>query len=153
MKVLIALVQRSVLTIRGNTLRFLETVLPKQMSYLEARKLVKSQTPTPGNSYVSVAKKKKKKSFSAPFVQKNPDVSAVPSSKLSDCTAKASPPITNFPIPSSPSVAPVSEEALASPDFTDLNLLQIKKKAGKGFFNYTHVHKLRIIRNHTETEL
>ncbi|GBN60674.1 hypothetical protein AVEN_192838-1 [Araneus ventricosus] len=81
MKVLIALVQKSVST--------------------EARKLVKSQT-----LYISV-----------PSVQKNPDVSAVPSSKPSDSTAKASPPITNLPIPSSPSVVLVSKKALASPDF------------------------------------
>ncbi|GBN76471.1 hypothetical protein AVEN_105046-1 [Araneus ventricosus] len=62
----------------------------KKISYPEARKLVNSQTPTPGNSYVSVAKK----SFSAPTVQNNPHASAV-----------------TFP---KPSVAPVSEEALAS---------------------------------------
>ncbi|GBL60828.1 hypothetical protein AVEN_200509-1, partial [Araneus ventricosus] len=65
-------------------------------------------------------------------------VSAVPSSKQSDSTAKASPPIINFPIPSSPSVAPVSEEALASPDFTDLNLLQIKKKLKKDSLTKTN---------------
>ncbi|GBN78254.1 hypothetical protein AVEN_58290-1 [Araneus ventricosus] len=33
------------------------TKIKKQISYPEARKLVNSQTPTPGNSYVSVAKK------------------------------------------------------------------------------------------------
>ncbi|GBN23780.1 hypothetical protein AVEN_104390-1 [Araneus ventricosus] len=91
------------------------TKIKKQISYQEARKLVNSQTPTHGNSYVSVAKK----SFSAPSVQKTPDASAVTCSKPSDSTAKASPPITNLPIPSSPCVAPVNEEALASPDFTD----------------------------------
>ncbi|GBN45523.1 hypothetical protein AVEN_187422-1, partial [Araneus ventricosus] len=69
-----------------------------------------------------------KKSFSAPSVQKNPDASAVTCSKPSDSTAKASPPVTNLPIPSSPSVAPVSEEALASPDFTDFQLVRNKKK-------------------------
>ncbi|GBM52305.1 hypothetical protein AVEN_81194-1 [Araneus ventricosus] len=69
-----------------------------------------------------------KKSFSAPSVQKNPDASAVTCSKPSDSTAKASPPVTNLPIPSSPSVAPVSEEALASPDFTDFELVRNKKK-------------------------
>ncbi|GBN65758.1 hypothetical protein AVEN_24897-1 [Araneus ventricosus] len=52
-------------------------------------------------------------------------------SKPSDSTAKASPPITNLPIPSSPSVAPVSEEALASPDFTDFQLVRNKKKLKK----------------------
>ncbi|GBN89325.1 hypothetical protein AVEN_63601-1 [Araneus ventricosus] len=60
--------------------------------------------------------------------QKNPDASAVTCSKPSDSTAKASPPVTNLPIPSSPSVAPVSEEALASPDFTDFQLVRNKKK-------------------------
>ncbi|GBM11513.1 hypothetical protein AVEN_101888-1 [Araneus ventricosus] len=90
----------------------------------EARKLVSSQTPTPGNSYVSVVKK----SFSAPSVQKTPDASAVNRSKPSDSTATASPPVTNLPIPSSPSVAPVSVEALASPDFTDFQLVRNKKK-------------------------
>ncbi|GBN09356.1 hypothetical protein AVEN_156315-1 [Araneus ventricosus] len=80
----------------------ISTKMKQQISYQEARKLVKSQTPTPGNSYVSVAKK----SFSEPSVQKNPDASAVTCSKPSDSTAKASPPITNLLIPSSPSVAP-----------------------------------------------
>ncbi|GBO43134.1 putative RNA-directed DNA polymerase from transposon X-element [Araneus ventricosus] len=93
----------------------------------EARKLVNSQTPTPGNSYVSVAKK----SFYEPSVQKNPDASAVTCSKPSDSTAKASPPITNLPIPSSPSVVPVSEEALASPDFTDFKVVRNRKKLKK----------------------
>ncbi|GBN71715.1 hypothetical protein AVEN_270916-1, partial [Araneus ventricosus] len=99
----------------------------KQISYPEARKLVNSQTPTPGNSYVSVAKK----SFSAPSVQKNPDIS-ICSSKPPDSTPRASSPVTNFPISSSPSVAPVSEEALASPDFTDFKLVSIKKKLKRG---------------------
>ncbi|GBO33639.1 hypothetical protein AVEN_29546-1, partial [Araneus ventricosus] len=56
--------------------------------------------------------------------------SAVTCSKPSDSTAKASP-ITNLPIPSSPSVAPVSEEALASPDFTDFKLVTNRKKLKK----------------------
>ncbi|GBO32081.1 hypothetical protein AVEN_95749-1 [Araneus ventricosus] len=49
-------------------------------------------------------------------------------SKPPDSIARASPPVTNFPISSSPSVAPVSEEALASPDFTDFKLVSNKKK-------------------------
>ncbi|GBL87102.1 hypothetical protein AVEN_218791-1 [Araneus ventricosus] len=85
----------------------ISTKIKKQISYPEARKLVNSQTPTPGNSYVSVAKK----SFSAPSVQNNPDASAVTCSKPSDSTAKASPPITNLPIPSSPSVAPLKKDS------------------------------------------
>ncbi|GBO16030.1 hypothetical protein AVEN_115801-1 [Araneus ventricosus] len=105
----------------------ISTKIKKQISYPEARKLVNSQTPTPGNSYVSVAKK----SFSEPSVQKNPDASAVTCSKPSDSTAKASPPITNLPIPSSPSVVPVSEEALASPDFTDFKVARNRKKLKK----------------------
>ncbi|GBO44952.1 hypothetical protein AVEN_37544-1 [Araneus ventricosus] len=95
-----------------------------EVGHEETRKLVNSQTPTPGNSYVSVAKK----SFSTPSVQKNPDASAVTCSKPYDSTAKASPPVINLPIPPSPSVAPVSEEALASPDFTDFQLVRNKKK-------------------------
>ncbi|GBM11537.1 hypothetical protein AVEN_240673-1 [Araneus ventricosus] len=50
------------------------------------------------------------------------------SSKPPDSIARASPPVNNFPISSSPSVAPVSEEALASPDFTDFKLVSNKKK-------------------------
>ncbi|GBN99855.1 hypothetical protein AVEN_13723-1 [Araneus ventricosus] len=72
-----------------------------------------------------------KKSFSAPSVQKNPYVSAVTCSKPSDSTAKASSSITNLPIPSSPSVAPVSEEALASPYFTDFKFVRNKKQLKK----------------------
>ncbi|GBM80905.1 hypothetical protein AVEN_245608-1 [Araneus ventricosus] len=105
----------------------ISTKIKKQISYPEARKLVNSQTPTPGHSYVSVAKK----SFSEPSVQKIPDDSAVTCSKPSDSTAKASPPITNLPIPSSPSVVPVSEEALASPDFTDFKVVRNRKKLKK----------------------
>ncbi|GBN64088.1 hypothetical protein AVEN_135943-1 [Araneus ventricosus] len=101
----------------------ISTKIKKQISCQEARKLIKSQTPTPRNSYVSVAKK----SFSAPSVQKNPDIS-ICSSKPPDSIARASPPVTNFPISFSPSVAPVSEEALASPDFTDFKLVSNKKK-------------------------
>ncbi|GBN56210.1 hypothetical protein AVEN_47727-1 [Araneus ventricosus] len=73
----------------------------------------------------------KKKSFSAPSVQQNRDASAVTCSKPSDSTAKATPPITNLSIPSSPSVAPASEEALASPDFTDFQLVRNIKKLKK----------------------
>ncbi|GBN27501.1 hypothetical protein AVEN_67559-1 [Araneus ventricosus] len=81
----------------------ISTKIKKQISYPEARKLVNSQTPTPGNSYVSVAKK----SLSAPSVQQNPDASAVTCTKPSDSTAKVSPPITNLPIPSSPSLTTI----------------------------------------------
>ncbi|GBL57362.1 hypothetical protein AVEN_11867-1, partial [Araneus ventricosus] len=88
---------------------------------------------TPGNSYVSVAKK----SFSAPSVQKNPDIS-ISHSKPPDSTAKASPLITNLPIPSSPSVFPISEEAVASPDLTDFTLVKSKKKFKKDSPTKTH---------------
>ncbi|GBO45177.1 hypothetical protein AVEN_56605-1 [Araneus ventricosus] len=40
-------------------------------------------------------------------------------------------PITNLPIPSSPSVVPVSEEALASPDFTDFKVVRNRKRLKK----------------------
>ncbi|GBN76990.1 hypothetical protein AVEN_19535-1 [Araneus ventricosus] len=103
------------------------TKIKKQISYQEARKLVKSQTPTPGNSYVSVAKK----SISAPSADSNKDISTVSISKPSDSTTRAPPPITNLPISASPSVAPVSEEPLASPDFTDFKLVTNRKKLKK----------------------
>ncbi|GBL54194.1 hypothetical protein AVEN_39335-1 [Araneus ventricosus] len=102
------------------------TKIKKQISYQEARKLVKSQTPTPGNSYVSVAKK----SISAPSADRNKDIS-VSISKPSDSTTRSSPPITNSLISSSPSVAPVSEEALASLDFTDFKPVSNRKKLKK----------------------
>ncbi|GBM68549.1 hypothetical protein AVEN_155846-1 [Araneus ventricosus] len=103
------------------------TKIKKQISYQEARKLVKSQTPTPGNTYVSVAKK----SISAPSADSNKDISTVSISEPSDSTTRAPPPITNLPISASPSVAPVSEEALASPDFTDFKLVTNRKKLKK----------------------
>ncbi|GBM53589.1 hypothetical protein AVEN_105480-1 [Araneus ventricosus] len=93
----------------------------------EARKLVKSQTPTLGNSYVSVAKK----SISAPSADRNKDICTVSISKSSDSTTRASPPITNSLISSSPSVAPVNEEASASPDFTDFKPVSNRKKLKK----------------------
>ncbi|GBN94531.1 hypothetical protein AVEN_186226-1 [Araneus ventricosus] len=94
---------------------------------VNSRKLVKSQTPTPGNSYVSVAKK----SISAPSADSNKDISTVSISKPSDSTTRAPPPITNLPISATPSVALVSEEALASPDFTDFKLVINRKKLKK----------------------
>ncbi|GBN53653.1 hypothetical protein AVEN_39385-1 [Araneus ventricosus] len=93
----------------------------------EARKLVKSQTPTPGNSYVSVAKR----STSAPSADRNKDISTVSIPKPSDSTTRASPPITNLRISSTSSVAPVSEEALASLDFTDFKPVTNAKKLKK----------------------
>ncbi|GBO26694.1 hypothetical protein AVEN_40056-1 [Araneus ventricosus] len=78
------------------------TKIKKQISYQEARKLVKSQTPTPGNSYVSVAKK----SISSHSADRNKDIATVSVSKPSDSTTRASP-INNSLISSTPSVAPV----------------------------------------------
>ncbi|GBN04960.1 hypothetical protein AVEN_183224-1 [Araneus ventricosus] len=103
------------------------TKIKKQISYQEARTLVKSQTPTPGNSYVSVAKK----SISAPSAERNKDIATVSISKPSDSTTRSSPPITNSLNSSSPSVAPVSEEALASTDFTDFKPVSNRKKLKK----------------------
>ncbi|GBM71023.1 hypothetical protein AVEN_156295-1, partial [Araneus ventricosus] len=74
------------------------TKIKKKISYQEARKLVKSQTPTPGNTYVSVAKK----SISAPSADSNKDISTVSISEPSDSTIRAPPPITNLPISASP---------------------------------------------------
>ncbi|GBN55096.1 hypothetical protein AVEN_18045-1 [Araneus ventricosus] len=98
----------------------ISTKIKKQISFQEARKLIKSQTPTSGNSYVSAVKKS-----TAPSTQTNPDVS---SSKPPDSIARASPPITNLPIPSSPSVSPVIDETLPSPDLTDFTLVKSRKK-------------------------
>ncbi|GBM81927.1 hypothetical protein AVEN_4083-1 [Araneus ventricosus] len=56
------------------------------------------------------------------------DCTRTQNSKPPDSIARASPPVTNFPISSSPSVAPVGEEALTSPDFTDFKLVSNKKK-------------------------
>ncbi|GBN67770.1 hypothetical protein AVEN_100168-1 [Araneus ventricosus] len=103
------------------------TKIKKQISYHEARKLVKSQTPTPGNSYVSVAKR----SISASSADRKKDISTVSISKPSDSTTRSSPPITNSLNSSSPSVAPVSEEALASTDFTDFKPVSNRKKLKK----------------------
>ncbi|GBN17206.1 hypothetical protein AVEN_87587-1 [Araneus ventricosus] len=110
----------------------ISTKIKKQISYQETRKLVKSETPTPGNSYVSVAKK----SFSAPSAQKNPDIS-ISHYKPPDSIARASPLITNLPIPSSPSVSPVIEKTLASPDLTDFTLVKSRKKLKKDSPNKT----------------
>ncbi|GBM95411.1 hypothetical protein AVEN_79319-1 [Araneus ventricosus] len=104
----------------------ISTKIKKQISYQEARKLVKSQTPTSGNSYASVANK----STSTPSADRNKDISTVSVSKPSDSTTRASP-ITNLLISSTPSVAPVSEEALASPDFTDFKPVTNAKKLKK----------------------
>ncbi|GBN68084.1 hypothetical protein AVEN_275511-1 [Araneus ventricosus] len=146
MKVPIAPAQRSVLTVRGEHTSFsrnciawkrekeiISTKIKKQISYPEARKLVNSQTPTPGNSYVSVAKE----SFSAPSVQHNPDIS-ISHSKPPDSIARASPLITNLPIPFSPSVSPVIEETLASPDLTDFTSVKSRKKLKKDWPNKTN---------------
>ncbi|GBN19635.1 hypothetical protein AVEN_6789-1 [Araneus ventricosus] len=56
------------------------------------------------------------------------DCTRTENSKPPDSIARASPPITNLSISSSPSVTPVSEEALLSPDFTDFKLVSNKKK-------------------------
>ncbi|GBL95335.1 hypothetical protein AVEN_154753-1 [Araneus ventricosus] len=70
--------------------------------------------------------------------EKNKDISTVSISKPSDSTKRASPPITNTLISSSPSVAPVSEAALASPDFTDFKPVSNRKKLKKNSPNKTN---------------
>ncbi|GBN72217.1 hypothetical protein AVEN_51029-1 [Araneus ventricosus] len=62
--------------------------------------------------------------------KKNPDIS-ISHSKPPDSIARASPLITNLQIISSPSVSPVIEETLASPDLTDFTLVKSKKKLKK----------------------
>ncbi|GBN30019.1 hypothetical protein AVEN_67199-1 [Araneus ventricosus] len=106
MKVLIALLQKSMLA--------------------EARKLIKSQTPTPGNSYVSAVK-----ISTAPSTETNPDISADSSSRQSASTPRALPTIKNVKVLSFLSVAPLCEKASASPDLTDFKLVTKKKKLKK----------------------
>ncbi|GBN73498.1 hypothetical protein AVEN_150429-1 [Araneus ventricosus] len=104
----------------------ISTKIKKQISYQEARKLIKSQTPTPRNSYVSALKKS-----TGPSTQTNADISADSSSKQSVSTPRVPPEITNLSLPSSPFVAPLSEIASASPDLTDFKLVTSKKKLKK----------------------
>ncbi|GBN57142.1 hypothetical protein AVEN_177658-1, partial [Araneus ventricosus] len=59
-------------------------------------------------------------------------------SKPPDSIARASPPITNLPIPSSPSVSPVIDETLASPDLTYFTLVKSRKKFKKDSPNKTN---------------
>ncbi|GBN46430.1 hypothetical protein AVEN_21599-1 [Araneus ventricosus] len=99
--------------------------IKNRISYQEARKVIKSRTPTPENSYVSAVKKS-----TVPSTQTNSDIS-ISSSKPLDSIARAPPLITNLSISSSPSVSPVSEEALASPDFSDFKLVTNKKRLKK----------------------
>ncbi|GBN28201.1 hypothetical protein AVEN_129301-1 [Araneus ventricosus] len=107
----------------------ISTKIKNHISYQEARKLIKSRTPTPGNSYVSAVKKS-----SAPSTPTNSDVS-ISSSKPPDSIARA---ITNLPILSSPSVSPVIDETLASPDLTDFTLVKSRKKLKKDSLNKTN---------------
>ncbi|GBN12273.1 hypothetical protein AVEN_235546-1 [Araneus ventricosus] len=92
----------------------------------KARKLVKSQTPTPGNSYVSAVKKS-----TAPSTQTNQDISADSTSKQSVPIPSTPPAITNLSNPSIPSVAPLCENTSASPDLTDFKLVSKRKKLKK----------------------
>ncbi|GBO22526.1 hypothetical protein AVEN_231462-1 [Araneus ventricosus] len=99
----------------------ISTKIKKQISFQEARKLVQSQTPKPGNSYVSAVKKS-----TAPSTQTNQDISAESTSKQSVPIPRTPPAITHLSNPSFPSVAPLCEEALASPDLTDFTLVKTK---------------------------
>ncbi|GBN22689.1 hypothetical protein AVEN_68028-1 [Araneus ventricosus] len=91
------------------------TKIKKQISYPEARKLVKSMTPTPGNSFVSVAKK----SSSAPSADRNTDASVVSNSQPSESLTReplrgtSSLGVTGFTTPRYPSV--LSPSVFSSP--------------------------------------
>ncbi|GBN22723.1 hypothetical protein AVEN_68057-1 [Araneus ventricosus] len=111
----------------------ISTKIKKQISFQEARKLIKSQTPNPGNSYVSAVKKS-----TAPSTQTNQDISAESTSKQSVPIPRTPPAITNLSNPSFPSVAPLCEEALALPDLTDFTLVKSKKKLKKDSPNKTN---------------
>ncbi|GBN91652.1 hypothetical protein AVEN_262462-1 [Araneus ventricosus] len=92
----------------------------------KARKLIKSQTPKPGNSYVSAVKKS-----IAPSTQTNQDISADSTSKQSVPIPRTPPAINNLSNPSFPSVAPLCENTSASPDLTDFKLVTNRKKLKK----------------------
>ncbi|GBM53263.1 hypothetical protein AVEN_128428-1 [Araneus ventricosus] len=97
-----------------------------EVGHEKARKLIKTQTPKPGNSYVSAVKKS-----TAPSTQTNQDISADSTSKQSVPIPRTPPAITNLSNPSFPSVAPLCEKALASPDLTDFTLVKSTKKLKK----------------------
>ncbi|GBM85109.1 hypothetical protein AVEN_266838-1, partial [Araneus ventricosus] len=71
------------------------------------------------------------KSDSALSAQTNPFISTIYCSKPSDSATRSSLTIKNLPIPSSPSVFPVCDEASDLPDLTDFKIVTNKKKAGK----------------------
>ncbi|GBN46438.1 hypothetical protein AVEN_21607-1 [Araneus ventricosus] len=104
----------------------ISTKIKKQISYPEARKLIKSHTPKPGNSYVSAVKKS-----IAPSTQTNQDIYADSTSKQSVPIPRTPPAITNLLNPSFPSVAPLCENTSASPDLTDFKLVTNRKKLKK----------------------
>ncbi|GBN88413.1 hypothetical protein AVEN_170571-1 [Araneus ventricosus] len=89
------------------------------------KKLIKSQTPKPGNSDVSAVKKS-----TAPSTETNQDISADSTSKQS-VPIPRTPTITNLLNPSFPSVAPLCENTSASPDLTDFKLVTNRKKLKK----------------------
>ncbi|GBL94597.1 hypothetical protein AVEN_235674-1 [Araneus ventricosus] len=104
----------------------ISTKIKKQISYQEARKLIKSQTPKPGNSYVSAMKKS-----TAPSTQTNQDTSADSTSKQSVPIPRTRPAITNLLNTSFPSVAPLCENTSTSPDLTDFKIVTNRKKLKK----------------------
>ncbi|GBN99951.1 hypothetical protein AVEN_267367-1 [Araneus ventricosus] len=104
----------------------ISTKIKQQISYQEARKLIKYRIPTPGNSYVSAVKKS-----TAPSTQTNQNISADSTSKQSVPIPRTPPAITNLSNPSFPSVAPLCENTSASPDLTDFTLVTNRKKLKK----------------------
>ncbi|GBM79597.1 hypothetical protein AVEN_146238-1 [Araneus ventricosus] len=89
-------------------------------------KLIKSQTPKPGNSYVSAVKKS-----TAPSTQTNQDISADSTFKQSVPIPRTRPAITNLLNMSFPSVAPLCENTSTSPDLTDFKIVTNRKKLKK----------------------
>ncbi|GBO30741.1 hypothetical protein AVEN_122267-1 [Araneus ventricosus] len=104
----------------------ISTKIKKQISYQEARKLIKSRIHTPGNSYVSAVR-----ISTAPSTQTNQNIYADSTSKQSVPIPRTPPAITNLSNPSFPSVAPLCENTSVSPDLTDFTLVTNRKKLKK----------------------
>ncbi|GBM32504.1 hypothetical protein AVEN_156598-1 [Araneus ventricosus] len=101
------------------------TKITNQISYPEARKLVKSRTPAPGTSFAS-AIKKTPVAILTPTNQS--DLPSETNSKTSGPLPATHSPVTTAGNILPPTVAPISEAAFASQDFSYFQIVNSKKK-------------------------
>ncbi|GBN45396.1 hypothetical protein AVEN_185230-1 [Araneus ventricosus] len=101
------------------------TKITKQISYPEARKLVKSRTPTPGTSFASAIKKTPVAIFT-PTNQS--DLPSEINSKTSGPLPAAHLPVTTAGDILPQSVAPIGEAASASQDLSDFQIVNNSAK-------------------------